>query len=185
MNHKSLVLVDKTDIKIFVLCLLDEINHPMTYTAIVDTVVDSGCVGGFDFSECFSRLVEDGHVIGDTLGSESYYMIDETGHMVAAELRDTLSPQVREKLHVAAVRHLELAKMGVVLTTDIREEENGRYRVSFRINEGARGEMLHLAVTTPDLDTAERMRAHCEGGKRDAICRSVMAIITGQMDYFT
>ena len=50
MNHKSLVLVDKTDIKIFVHGLLDEINHPMTYTAIVDTVVDSGCVGGFDFS---------------------------------------------------------------------------------------------------------------------------------------
>lgn len=185
MSQKSYLLLDKTDIKVFVLCLLDEINHPMTYTAIVDTVVDSGCVGGFDFTESFSRLVEDGHVLGDTLDGESYYIIADSGHLVAQELRDTLSPQVREKLHIAAVRHLELAKMGVVLTTDIREEENGRFRISFKINEGLRGEMLHLSVTVPDLDTAERMQRHCEGVRPEAVYRSVMAIITGELDYYT
>ncbi|MGM9608850.1 MAG: DUF4364 family protein, partial [Eubacteriales bacterium] len=85
---------DKTDLKVFVLCLLDEMQHPMTYNAIVDTVMDCGCVEGFDFAECFSELRDLGHVIWDELDGVSYYMISESGSMVARELRGSLDKEL-------------------------------------------------------------------------------------------
>lgn len=184
MKNKNVTLWDKTDIKVFILCLLDEIRHPMTYTAIVDTVVDAGCVGGFDFSESFSELSDDGHILCDTLAGQTYYIIAPSGSQVAAELRNTLSATVREKLHISAVRHLELAKMGAMLQTDVSLQEDGRYLVTCRIRDGVRGEILNLSVTVPDKETADGMKAHSEGVKADGIYRSVMAILTGEFDYY-
>ncbi len=184
MKNKSNMLSDLTDIKVFILCLLDEMNHPATYTGILNAISDTECVGGFDFTDAFSRLAEDGHVIGDSLDGEMYYIISETGSRVARELRDTLPPPVREKLHVTAIRHLALARMGVVLTVHIEEENDGRYRVSFYIQDGVRGNMMEMSVSVPDKDTANRIKTHCESVKAEDIYRSVMAVITGEFAYF-
>lgn len=177
-------LWDKTDVMIFILTLLDELHHPMTYSAIVDTVVDCGAVGGFDFAECFSELKERGHILEDTVGGETYYMIADTGTMVARELRSTISPAILEKVNIAAARHLALASLGVYLDVKITPTEDGRYRVSFLMNHGDRGELLNMAITVSDRASAEQIKEHCERAKPEDIYRGVMSVVTGEIGYY-
>ena len=184
MRREKAPLLDKTDVKVFVLCLLDELHYPMTYTAIVDAVVDCGCVQGFDFAECFSELREFGHILEDTLGGETYYMIADTGSQVARELSSSLDASLLEKARIAAAHHLALSSLGVVLHVKIHETEQGRFRVEFKINDGDRGELLSLAVTVSTKDAAEQIKEYCESSKPENIYRAVLSVVTGEIGYF-
>ncbi len=177
-------LSDKTDVKVLILYILDEINHPITYASIVDSILDVGCVGGFDFAECFSELSELGHVQFDTVGGETYYMIADSGSMVARELRGSLPAPVLERASVAAARHLALAKMGVVLHANIVATEQGDFRVDFRINNGDKGEMLALSIRVSTRDRAERIKEYCESARAEDIYRGILTVITGDINYF-
>ena len=184
MKKEKVILLDKTDVKVFILCLLDEIHHPMTYTAIVDAVLDCGCVQGFDFAECFSELRELGHMWEDTLGGETYYMIADTGSMVARELYPTLEEDVLERIRISAAHNLALSSLGVILRAKIVDTEDGRFRVEFKINNGDRGEILSLAVSVATRSAAEQIKKHCENSKPEDIYRAVLSVVTGEINYF-
>lgn len=184
MRREKAPLWDKTDVKVFILALLDEMRHPMTYSAIIDAVVDCGCVQGFDFAECFSELREFGHVLEDTLGGETYFMISDTGSMVARELSSSLEPRLLEKARIIAAHHLALSSLGVVLHVKITETEDKRFRVEFKINNGDRGEMLSVAVSVSTRDAAEQIKSYCERSKPENIYRAVLSVVTGEIDYF-
>ncbi len=177
-------LSDKTDVKVLILYILDEMNHPASYTVIVDAILDVGCVRGFDFAECFSELAEDGHILFDTVEGETYYMIAESGSMVARELRGTLPVPVLERASVAAARHLSLAKMGVVLHATIAETEQGDYKVSFRIDNGNKGEILSLSVRVSTKERAEKIKAYCENARAENVYRGILTVITGDINYY-
>jgi hypothetical protein len=156
----------------------------MTYTAIVDTVVDCGCVRGFEFAECFSELEELGHILKDTVDGENYYMIADTGTLVARELRSSIEPQILEKASIAAARHLALASLGVVLNAQITETEDGRYRVGFHIGGGENRELLNLSVTVSTRKKAEQIKNHCECTKPEDIYRAILSVVTGEIGYY-
>ncbi len=177
-------LSDKTDVKVLILYILDEINHPITYASIVDSVLDVGCVRGFDFAECFSELSEFGHIISDTVGGETYYMISESGSMVARELRESLPPAVLDRASVAAARHLTLAKMGVVLHATVVPTEQGDFRVEFHIDDGDKGEKLALSIRVATRERADRIKDYCENARAEDIYRGILTVITGDIHYF-
>ncbi|MDD6980987.1 MAG: DUF4364 family protein [Clostridia bacterium] len=181
---KKKMIWDKTDLKVFVLCLLDEMQHPMTYNAIVDTVMDCGCVEGFDFAECFSELRDLGHVIWDELDGVSYYMISASGSMVARELRGSLDKELLKTAGIAAARHLQLAKMGVMLHATVKENPDGRFTVSFRIDNGGHGALLDLSATVATREEADAIRNHCENMPAEKVYRAIRAVISGEIDYF-
>ncbi len=177
-------LSDKTDVKVLILYILDEINHPITYAAAVDSILDVGCVGGFDFAECFSELSELGHILSDTVGGETYYMIADSGSMVARELRGSLPTAVLDRASVAAARHLALAKMGVVLHANITPTERGDFRIDFHINKGDREDMLALSVCVSTRERAERIKAYCESARAEDVYRGILTVITGDINYY-
>ncbi len=177
-------LSDQTDVKVLILYILDEMNHPATYSAIVDAILDVGCIRGFDFAECFSELSEFGHILSDTVGGETYYMIAESGSMVARELRGSLPVAVLERASVAAARHLALSKMGVVLHASVSPTEQGNYRVDFHIDNGNKGNMLSLGVNVATKERADKIKAYCESARAEDIYRGILTVITGDINYY-
>ncbi len=184
MKKELRKLSDKTDVKILILYILDEINHPVTYSAMVDAILDCGCVHGFDFAECFSELSELKHIIHDTIEDETYYMIAESGSMVARELRGTLPRELLDIASVSAARHLALAKMGIILHANITPAEQERYRIDFRIDNGGKGEMLSVGITVSTKEKAERIKARCESAPAEKIYRGILSVLTGEIDYY-
>ena len=74
---------DKTDIKVFILYIMDCIDYPLEYDVIRELAAQNGYVGDFDFAECFSQLLELGHVLEDTENGIKYYILyytERTNH---------------------------------------------------------------------------------------------------------
>ena len=181
MMKKKKELWDKTDVKIFILYLLDGLRYPMTYNQMVDIVEACGYVKGFDFAECFSELTEDGHVAYDEVAGERYYIISRTGQMVAHELQDTIDPEILKKCQVAVSRHLSLERRGAKIHSSVAERADGKYLVSCSLTDDA-GELLSFTFAAATRAQAEAIRRHCEECP-DAIYRGMWTVMSGEVDF--
>ena len=66
-------LREMSDIKIFILFLMDGIGHPLNFIEINDIVIQNGVVRPFDFCVAFPDLLETGHImLEDTAAGELY-----------------------------------------------------------------------------------------------------------------
>ena len=110
-------LWDKTDVKIFILFLLDNLQYPLDLDTIHRIVYETGYVGGFDFAECFSELLDAGHIIADEVDGVAYYQVSSTGRMVAKQLQSELLDEIREESMICAARLLSLKARGATLHT--------------------------------------------------------------------
>ncbi len=173
---------DKVDIKVFILFLLDEMNYPLTESVIFDIIEENGYVGRFDFAECFSELVERGHIAKSGEGADAEYMISRLGHSVAAELQGNLHDHMREKSRIAALRRLSLYRRGAVPKCTVTPTENGKYTVRCEIIE--KGEMLlDTSVTVLSLAEAERIRSHFSESPEE-VMRGILSVLTGKLAYY-
>ena len=95
-----------TDIKVFLLFLLDNIRYPVDHTSLIGLVSENTEKIIFDYDECLRELVDSGHIYFDEYEGERYYMISESGTYVATELYDTLDKEFRETYSVLAAARL-------------------------------------------------------------------------------
>ncbi|MBQ8907935.1 MAG: DUF4364 family protein [Clostridia bacterium] len=175
-------MTDKTEMKIFILFLMDELNYPLDYTALSFIIGESGYVGRFDFTACFSELIELGHVESFEEKKKTYYVVSELGHMVATELQSTLLDSIREKSRIGALRLLSLHKKGAKCHCRIKRRKDGIYEVHCRI-EDKKGVISDVTVTTSTESEAQHIKAHFKE-KPEEVCRGVLAVMTGKVDYY-
>ena len=173
---------DKIDIQVFILFVLDELNYPLGEAMIREIVSENGVVGRFDFAECFSELVEKGHIIAYADGNETLYVVSPLGHMVASELQGTLHDSIREKSRASAMKHISLHLRGAVLNTSVERTEEGGYLVRCEIKD-ARGVMMNTALTVPTESEANTIVAHFKDHPEE-VCRGVLAVMTGKIAYY-
>ena len=173
---------DKIDIKVFILFLLDELRYPLGEGVIREIVSENGVVGRFDFAECFSELVEKGHIIAYDDGNETLYVVSPLGHMVASELQGTLHDSIREKSRASAMKHLSLHLRGATLDTSVARTEEGSYLVKCEIKD-AQGVMMNTTLTVPTESEANAIVSHFKE-QPEEVCRGVLAVLTGKIaDY--
>lgn len=173
---------DKIDIKVFILFLLDELKYPMSESVIREIVSENGVVGRFDFAECFSELVEKGHIIAYDDGKETLYVVSPLGHMVASELQGTLHDSIREKSRASAMKRLSLHLRGASLETSVTKTEAGGYLVICEIKD-AQGVMMNTSLTVPTESEANAIVAHFKE-QPEEVCRGVLAVLTGKIAYY-
>lgn len=173
---------DKIDIKVFILFLLDELRYPMSESMISEIVIQNGVVGQFDFSECFSELLEKGHIIAYTDESETLYVVSPLGHMVASELQGTLHDSIREKSRASAMKHLSLHLRGATTHSQIEKTEDGSFLVRCEIRDEY-GVMMNTALTVPTESEAKTIVAHFEA-QPEEVCRGVLSVMTGKIAYY-
>lgn len=173
---------DKIDIKVFILFLLDELRYPMSETVIREIVSENGVVGRFDFAECFSELVEKGHILAYEDERETLYVVSPLGHMVASELQGTLHDSIREKSRTSAMKRLSLHLRGATTKSDMEKTEDGSYLVRCEIKD-AQGVMMNTTLTVPTESEAKTIIAHFEE-QPEEVCRGILAVLTGKIAYY-
>ena len=170
-----------TDVKIFILFLLDHINYPLDYTTIHDICIQNGYVGGFDFVACFSQLKEQGHILEESDGRETYYVISSTGKLVASELQSNILLSIREKSLKSAMQLLSFQKRNATMSSSVEKREDGKYTLHCEIDEPGGG------ILKVDLCVASYMQAEDMKRKFDkdpeSVYRRLLAVMSGDADY--
>ena len=180
-KEQNYVIYDKTDVKIFILFLLDNVNYPIDYTTVNNIVTDNGYVAPFDFAECFSELTEHGHVIYDTVDNERYYVISDTGRHVVAELSDTILDSIKKAGMRSAAKYLSFENSGARVEAQITEREDGKFDLSCSVCD-KRGNIFSFSICVVARAQAEAMKEKFIR-EPEKIYRSAMSALTGEFDY--
>ncbi len=180
-KKKDLILKTETDIKVFLLFLLDNIGYPLEYNVIMSIVAENTNDISLDYSECLSRLVRSGHLVTDEMDGDTYYSVTEKGRMVAAELYDTLDRGFRERSLRAAMQYISLSDTGGSRKSFIEKTEENRYRVTL-IAEDRFGEIMNLSLSVNSREEAQLIVDNFNN-KPDGVYRGVLFATTGRMGY--
>ena len=180
-RRRESLLKHDTDIKIFILFLLNHIRYPLSLDEITELVTADGAVENFDFTGCFSELLEHGHVIEGQEDGKTMYLISPTGMEAAANLEDVLLSSLRRRSLQTATRYLSLSRRSAKVTAEVSSCEDGRYTVNCRA--AARdGELASFSLTLASREMAEQIKAHFEE-KPEEVIRGLTAAATGELGF--
>lgn len=182
-KSKEPILSTMTDIKVFLLFLLDNIAHPIDHTSLMSIIMENMSVISFNYEECLGELVDDGHLYFDEVDGERYYMISDKGRFVASELYDSLDPAFREKSLKIAIKHISLTDSGAALESFITEAEAGRFRVTL-VARDKYGEIMRTAIVVNSRAEAERIKDNFDN-RPDGVYRGIFFASTGRLEYFS
>lgn len=172
-----------TDIKVFLLFLLDNIGYPIEHSSIIEMVAENTDEIIFDYDECLRELSEDGHLLYDEYEGEKYYMISDTGRMIATELYDSLDREFRERSLKYAAKYTSLSKRGAIISASVTETENKRYKVTMSAKDES-GEYMSASITVPSREEAERIKFNYEA-KPDGVYRGILFSATGRLEFLS
>lgn len=182
-KKKEFKLVTMTDIKVFLLFLLDNIGYPIDHSSLIGMVAENTDEIIIDYDECLRDLADKGHLLFDEIDGEKYYMISESGRSVASELYDTLDKEFRERSLKIAIKHLSLTQRGVSVKSSITEAPGKRFTVNMQITDSL-GELMSTSVTVTARSEAERIRTNFES-RPYSIYRAFLLSLTSRVEYLS
>lgn len=176
---------DKNYVKVFILHLLWNIDSPLTFETINDITIQDGYVGYFDFAQCFSELVDDGHV-AETRGEdgERLYSITEKGINVAENLSDDIFADIRDRSLRRAMRLISFRNRRAELRydcVDVPDSEGGGYSVTCEIIEHGRP-TCSVTVKVDTKRRADTIRRNFYENP-ETIFRGTLALLLGDVNY--
>ena len=172
-----------TDIKIFILFLLDRIRYPIDKSTLVEIIFENTDSISFDYDACLAELERDGLVYFDEDEDDKYYMISEKGRAISAELYENLDGAFRERSIKSVAKHLSLSARGVEISATVARLGDKRYSVTLMAKD-KQGEIMNLSVTVASLAEAEEIRRNYEinpGG----VYRGVLFSATSRLDFIS
>ena len=172
-----------TDLKVFLLFLLDNIRYPIERTTILSIIEENTDEISFDYEQCLGELVDSEHLLYDEIEGEKYYMISDKGRVVASELYDNLDSEFRERSLRSAIKHVSLSKSGASIKAYIERTDNGRYRVTLEAHDSY-GDIMKTSLTVNSYAEAEQIKKNYEA-KPDGVYRGVLFSATGKIEYLS
>ena len=182
-KHKEFGLNTITDLKVFLLFLLDNIRYPIDGTTMLGIIEENVDDISLDYEECLRELADSEHLLFDEIEGEKYYMISDKGRLVASELYDTLDKEFRERSLRTAIKHISLSKSGASVKAYIEQTETKRYKVILEAKDW-QGELMSAALTVSSLAEAQMIKKNFEN-KPDAVYRGVFFAATGRLEYLS
>ena len=180
---KKFGLNTTTDLKVFLLFLLDNIRYPVDKTTVMSIVAENTDEISLDYEQCLYELINSEHLLYDEVGGENYYMISDKGRAVASELYDSLDAGFRERSLRSAIKHVSLSKSGAFIKSYVEKSENGRYRVTLEASD-AYGDLMKTTLSVNSLAEAEQIKKNFEA-KPDGVYRGVLFSATGKIEYLS
>ncbi len=182
-KNKKFELSSTTDIKVFLLFLLDNIRYPIDKSTIMSIIDENVDDMSLDYEQCLGELVDSEHLLYDELEGAAYYMISDKGRAVAAELYDNLDKEFRERSLRSAIKHVSLSKSGASIKSYIEETDSKRYRVTMEAYDKY-GDLMKTSLTVNSLAEAEQIKKNFES-KPDGVYRGVLFSATGRIEYMS
>ncbi len=183
MKKKKFALRTNTDLKVFLLFLLEQIRYPIDRTTLIKIISENTDEIVVDYDASLSELSDDGHVWFDEIDGEKYYMISDTGRLVAAELYDSLDKEFRERSIKCAIKYMSLAKRGARIDSSITELAPGRFKVRMLISDMT-GEILDTSVVVSSRAEAEKIRETFTS-RPEAVQRGILFSLTGRLEFIS
>ncbi len=171
----------KSNVKIFILYLMDNINYPLSFTMLNDVIRQTDYVMYLDFSEALAEMVEFGLVSEDPADGEAMYEITKKGRIVVRELNTDILASILEKSMTAALRFLDFSKRGIETDCLIEKTPEADYKVTATIKEKGR-EIFRTSLHVTSYAEAEKMRKNFYE-RPEVIFKGVIALLEGSVDY--
>ncbi len=182
-KNKKFGLNTVTDLKVFLLFLLDNIRYPVDRSTVMSIVEENTDEISLDYDQCLGELTDSGHILYDEVGAEKYYMISDKGRAVASELYDSLDREFRERSLRSAIKHVSLSKSGASIKAYIETTDTGRYRVTLEAHDRF-GELMQTSLSVNSFAEAEQIKKNFES-KPDGVYRGVLFSATGKIEYLS
>lgn len=182
-KNKQFGLNTITDLKVFLLFLLDNIRYPVDRDTILSIIEENTDDISLDYDHCLSELAESKHLLYDEIEGEKYYMISDKGRAVASELYDNLDAGFRERSLRSASKHVSLSKSGASIKAYVEETDSKRYRVTLEAYDRY-GDIMKTSLTVNSRAEAEQIRRNFES-KPDGVYRGVLFSATGRIEYLS
>lgn len=182
-KNKKFGLNTLTDLKVFLLFLLDNIRYPVDKTTVMSIIAENTDDISLDYEQCLFELAESEHILYDEIDGERYYMISDKGRAVAAQLYDNLDEGFRERSLRSAIKHISLSKSGASIRAYVENTDSGRYRVTLEARDRY-GDLMKTSLTVNSLAEAEQIKRNFES-KPDGVYRGVLFSATGKIEYLS
>ena len=182
-KYKEFGLNTITDLKVFILFLLDNIRYPVDHTTVMKIVEENTDDISLDFAQCLAELTDTGHLYFDEIDGEKYYMISDKGRMVASELYETLDKNFRERSLRSAIKHISLSKNETTINAYITETATKRFCVTLEARDKT-DDIMKVSLTVSSRAEAELIKKNFEN-KPDGVYRGTLFAATGRIDYLS
>ena len=161
---------------------MKNIGYPVSFRKLNDTVTADEPVGIFDFTECFSELLDTGNVEAVDVGGEECFVITERGINVADSLLYMLIPGVQKTALAAATRLVSFEKRGERLELRV-EEERGGYLLKFSVLEREDRRFL-LELFLENKEQADQIERNLKNDP-ETVYKNMMTMLSGQLNYLS
>ena len=182
-NKEKIRLKSITDIKVFLLFLLDNIKYPIDFTTLTRTISDNVADMTFDYEACLRELADAEHLLFDEIDGTRYYMISESGRLIAAELYDRLDPAFREASIRSAAKYISLSRTNASIASSVKENADKTFEVTVGA-ENAQGKLFSLTLNVSSRAEAEKIIANFEKNP-DSIYRGILFCVTGRIEFMS
>ncbi|MBO5091311.1 MAG: DUF4364 family protein [Clostridia bacterium] len=175
---------DKSEIKIFILHLMDRIGYPVNCNDVCSILSQESIAGYFECGDCFTELVEAGHLIDSGLPDdkgETTYVVTDSGKQIESALSDQISSSIKEASYRSAIRYLSFEKRGAIVNCHKTRLESGKYSVHCEIVEKGR-RVLEINI---DVDTEREADTMLFNFRRrpEVVFQGTMALVSGEKNY--
>ena len=174
-------LTDKSDIKIFILFLLRQIERPVDLVTLNDIVAWDEFVGGFDFMDCFYELSHSQMVEKVMIDGKECFTVTDEGIMAAEAFEGDLSAMIREKSMRTAIRLLSFRRRGAKSRCFLEDLPDGRCRLVCAAKDGD-GEFMNVSLVLDTRHQAELMQENCRDNP-ELLYRSILGVLSGDINY--
>ncbi|MBR5869946.1 MAG: DUF4364 family protein [Clostridia bacterium] len=154
-------LREMSDIKIFILFLMDGIGRPMDFIEINDIVIQNGVVRPFDFCVAFPDLLETGHILMEETPAGERYSVTDIGREAAHSLGGKLLHTTMDKALQNAILLLNLRRTGAGYRYTIEALPSGKFVFHLHYTENGT-DTVSLSVVTNTAKDAENMEIEFE-----------------------
>ena len=172
---------EKSDVKIFILYLMKQIERPIDFVTLNDIVVQDEFVNQFDFMDCFYELYQSGAIAKNDVDGEELYSITDKGAVAAETLESNIIPTIRERSMRSALRLLSFNRRGAKAKCSIEELPDGKLGLKCYAKD-ENGEFLTLNLKLDSYRQAELMKKNFDE-KPELVYRTILGVLSGDINY--
>jgi DNA-binding PadR family transcriptional regulator len=182
-KYKEAGIKSITDLKVYVLFLLDNIGRPMPLESVIHILSEVLNDISLDFDHCIGELEDTEHICYDEVDGVKYYTVTEKGRFVSAELYDSIDESFRENSLRLAIRYISISDSGAKFSATVTETDTRRYRVTMEAHDRF-GDLMTASLTVLSRTEAEQIKKNFES-KPDSVYRGVLFSATGRIEYIS
>ena len=172
-----------SNVKIFVLYLMRNINYPLSFVTINDIVMQNDYVMYLDFAMAFHEMLDGGLIVEDGKDErgEALYSVTRKGTIVAEQLRSDILPAVLDQSMTYALRYLDFQRRGVSVDCTAERRADSTFDVILTLKE--KDKILFETKINVDSEYRAHQMRKTFRDRPDVVYRGVVALLTGKVDY--